>query len=62
MKNRRWLLFAVLTFILAVTWAVVTAVSSFRRDTTPPDVTQIAAPLNPDIDKSLFTILKSRQP
>lgn len=58
--NRSWLYLAVLTLVVALTWTATSAIGYFRRSTVPQDVEKAAAPLDPDLDTTLFTKLQQR--
>ena len=59
-KDRSWLYLALLTFLVAIVWTTVTAVSNIRKSTIPPDIEKIIIPLNPNINRDIFNILQER--
>lgn len=59
-KDKSLLYLAILTFSVALIWVLVSAVASFRKSTIPADVQQVATPLNPDLNRSLFEKLTQR--
>lgn len=61
-KDRGWFYIAVLTLILAVTWAVMTAWSRNKQSTIPPDIEKIMAPLNPKLDSVILNKLQQKTP
>ncbi len=60
-KDKRWIYIAILSVVVAVSWAAVSAVTKLRKSTVPPDIEKVAEPLNPNLDKSIFTILSKRK-
>mgnify|MGYP003394139073 CR=1 FL=1 len=60
MKNRSWLYLAILTLVVALTWATVSAISHFRKTTVTSDIEKATAPLDPNLDMAFFTKLKER--
>ncbi len=60
MRNKSWLYLSILTLIVAITWATVSAVGYFRKTTVSTDVEKAAQPLDPNIDVAIFTKLQSR--
>lgn len=60
-KDRRWLYIAILSLVIATLWAGVSAVARLRNSTIPPDIEKAAKPLDPNIDRSIFTVLSKRK-
>lgn len=61
-KDRSWFYIAVLTLVLAIIWATMTAWSKTRQNMVPPDVEKIMTPLNPKLDTIILNKLKNRIP
>ncbi len=61
-KDRRWFYIAVLTLILAMTWAGMTAWSKNKQSTIPLDVEKIMLPLNPKLDSVILNKLQQKTP
>ncbi len=60
-KDRRWLYIAILTLVLALCWVGVSAIERLRTSTIPPDIEKIMSPLDPNIDRSIFSKLSQRK-
>ncbi|MCL5432411.1 MAG: hypothetical protein M1484_05000 [Patescibacteria group bacterium] len=61
MRNRNsWIIFAALTFLVALIWVAVTAVGSLRKTTVSADVAKAAAPMDPTIDVIFLKTLNAR--
>lgn len=61
-KDRSWFYIAVLTLVLAITWAVMAAWSKAHQSTVPPDVEKIMTPLNPKLDSVILNKLQQKTP
>ncbi len=59
-KNKNLVIISVLTFLVALVWAITSAVTRTRQSTIPAEVEKIMTPINPKIDQELFTILEGR--
>lgn len=62
MKLNSRVIIVALTFLVAVAWATVSAVSAARQSTISPDLERAMAPLSASLDKELFTKLSQRSP
>lgn len=60
MKNKDWLIIAILTFLLAMVWVGVSALAQIRQSAIGADVEKVASPLNPNLDREFFSKLESR--
>ncbi len=60
-KDRRWIYIGILAVVVATTWIAVSAIAGLRKSTIPSDIEKVAAPLNPDLDRSVFTKLSARK-
>lgn len=60
MKNKSILYLSILTLVVAVTWATVSAIGHLRKPIVPTDVEKAAQPLDPNLDVELFTKLQNR--
>lgn len=61
-KDRRWIYIGILCLIIGIVWVAVTVIVKTRQSTVPQDLERVMRPLNPVIDRAIFTKLATRKP
>ena len=60
-KNQQFLTIVVLLFVCMIFWLVISLFSTSQEKQTDASLLQLAKPLNPTIDRDVFSLLEKRQ-
>ena len=61
MRSKNLAFIGILSLVLALVWAGVTAISKMREKTTPADLEKIMTPIDPRLDMEFFSVLEGRE-
>ena len=59
-KRSNWVYISILTFLLAIVWAGVSAYAQAKKPTVPADLQKIMEPLDPNLQMSTLEKIKGR--